>query len=174
MSYRDDALSDAKDTIENFKDEIVEQLLEKGEASDDLYNDYPNGDSYHHESHLDRSYRLTEAAEVLDELHEFEETDSGLWEGLEPRAAIEVQAAYTYAACVYSIFRELVKDINGDEGVHLCCEMVDELEALEEDDPERIKEILGAFHEGEATTKAARANVERGLGACIKRILEDA
>lgn len=62
-------------------DTRVEQLVESGEASDDLLNDYPNGDSYHHESHVDRSYSVTEAAEILDAYSDYEETDSGLWEG---------------------------------------------------------------------------------------------
>ena len=114
MSYRDEARNDAKETVRNFEDEILEQLLDKGEASDDLLNDYSGGDSWHHESHVDKSYRLTEAAELLDELSYYEETDSGLWEGLAPRDAISAQAAYTYGNAVYSEFQDLIREINSD------------------------------------------------------------
>lgn len=112
MSYYTDARFDARYTVENFIDEIVHDLIENGEASDDLLNDYGNGDSYHHESHVDKSYRLTEADELLDELREYEETDSGLWQGLQPREAISAQAAYTYGNAVMSFWFDLIKEIN--------------------------------------------------------------
>ncbi len=44
-NYFRDAADDAAETVRNFADEILEQLLDSGEASDDLNNDYPNGDS---------------------------------------------------------------------------------------------------------------------------------
>lgn len=112
MCYRQDAASDAAETVRNFADEILEQLLDTGEASNDLFNDYPNGDSWHHECHVDKDYNLQEAAELLDELYDFEETDNGLWEGLEPRQAIVTQAAYTYSNAVYSEWRDLIEEIN--------------------------------------------------------------
>ena len=99
MNYRDAALSDAKDTVEYFADEIVDQLMD-GKASDDLLNDYSRGDEYHHESHVDQAYGLLEAAQLLDELYKHEETDSGLWDGQEPREAIATQAAFTYGNAV--------------------------------------------------------------------------
>lgn len=114
MSYRDDARSDAQDTATEFRDNMLEMYVDDGKVSDDLLNDYPNGDAYHHESHVDTSYNLTEAAEVLDELDEYEETDEGLWEGLKPRDAISAQAAYTYGNAVYALWRELVEEINDD------------------------------------------------------------
>ena len=112
MSYYTDARSDAAETVEHFLDEIVEQIIDKGEASDDLLNDYLGGDSYHHESHVDKYYNLSDAAELLHELREHEETDDGLWQGLAPRDAIGAQAAYTYGNAVYSMFRDLIKEIN--------------------------------------------------------------
>lgn len=111
-NYLEDAQSDALSTIENFLDETVEQLREKGEASDDLLNDYSDGDSYHHENHVDKSYTLLESAQILDQLHRYEETDSGLWEGSEPRKAIEIQAAYTYGNAVYNLWRHLIGELN--------------------------------------------------------------
>lgn len=114
MSYRDNAQSDAREMVENFVDEIVDQLIDKGEASRDLFNDYDNGDSYHHESHVDRDYDLSEAAELLQELSDHEETDSGLWQGLEPRRAISCQATYTYGNAVLAFWQDLIQQINSD------------------------------------------------------------
>jgi hypothetical protein len=116
-NYREEARDDAKETARNFLEEIVAGLTEWGKASDDLLNDYPNGDAYHHETHTDKAYSLSEAVELLEALDEYEETDSGLWEGLPPRDAISAQAAYTYSAAVYSLFTDLIRDINDDMGV---------------------------------------------------------
>lgn len=111
-NYLAEAQSDAWSTMEEFVDEMVEQWRASGEVSNDLNNDYPNGDSYHHESHVDKDYRLSDAAELLDQLSEYEETDNGLWEGLEPRRAIAAQAAYTYGNAVYGEWSTLVEKLN--------------------------------------------------------------
>ena len=112
-NYLRDAAEDASETVRNFADEILEKLLDSGKASDDLFNDYPNGDAWHHECHVDnRCYSLTEAAELLDELYDFEETDRGLWESLTPREAIGCQAAYTYGNAVLSEWNDLIEKIN--------------------------------------------------------------
>src|SRR5271157_1560949 len=111
-NYRDLAESDAKSAVSNFRDEIVEMLLDDGKASDDLLNDDPNGDSYHHESHTDTYYNLQEAAAVLDQLDDFEETDSGLWQGQDMKTALGTCAAFTYANAVYSEWRGLIEEIN--------------------------------------------------------------
>jgi hypothetical protein len=121
--YRAEAQNDARATAENFFDEIVEQLLDKGEASDDLNNDYPNGDAYHHERHVDRSYSLQEAAALLDELDQYEETDSGRREGQGPREAISTQAAFTYGAAVWSMWSDLITEINGSDDVRRWLDM---------------------------------------------------
>jgi hypothetical protein len=113
-NYQAEAMSDAKDTATNFLDEIVDAICDNGEASDDLLNDYANGDGYHHENHVDQFYDLTEAAELLDELSRHEETDTGLWAGLSPRDAICAQAAYTYGNAVMSDWQDIIKQINSD------------------------------------------------------------
>lgn len=110
--YLADAREDAASAVEHFEDEIVEQIVEGGKASDDMNNDFPNGDSYHHESHVDRHYSLLQAAKLLDQLGNYEETDRGLWEGLDPREAVKAQAAYTYGNAVYSLWQDLIKEIN--------------------------------------------------------------
>lgn len=130
MNYYKDAQSDAKSMIDHFADEIVEQLINYGEASDDLLNDYPNGDRYHHENHVNKDYKLTEAAALLDQLSDYEETDNGLWEGLEPRRAISVQAAYTYGNAVYSLWRNLIEKIN--------CEFANNQELAESEIDEQV------------------------------------
>lgn len=111
-NYQSDAESDARETVSEFKDTILEQLEEKGEASKDLHNDYLNGDAWHHESHVDRQYNLIDAAELIDELSEYEETDSGLWEGQQPKEAIGTCAAYTYGSAVLSEWCDLIDEIN--------------------------------------------------------------
>ena len=112
--YRSDAVSDARETVFQFKDTILEQLEEKDEASKDLYNDYPDGDSWHHESHVDKWYNLTDAAKLIDQLSEHEETDSGLWEGQQPKEAIGTCAAFTYGNAVYSEWCDLIDEINNE------------------------------------------------------------
>jgi hypothetical protein len=112
--YRSDGTSDARDFIDHYTDEIAAALVDYDKASDDLFNDYDNGDSWVHENVTDRNYSLTDAAELLDQLSRWEETDSGLWHGLEPRRAIAAQAAYTYSAYVCSEIADLIRMINDD------------------------------------------------------------
>lgn len=138
MSYQNEAISDAKSTAEEFLDEILESFMDNsGEASDDLLNDYGNGDAYHHESHVDKSYSLLEAAELLNELSDHEETDSGLWEGQKPQEAVCSQAAYTYGNAVMSYWKDLIDDINSDDV--LTGLMVD-YEAIEQEVTDEIED----------------------------------
>jgi len=141
-NYCADAYSDAKETVDNYLDEIVDQLVDSGEASDDLLNDYGNGDRWHHESHVDRDYDLQEAAQLLSELSDHEETDSGLWEGQAPREAIATQAAFTYGNAVYSEWRDLIERINDEYG-----DLSPDLDALEteaEEKRDRLEELENA------------------------------
>lgn len=140
-NYHGDAVSDARDTVRNFLDQICEQLADSGEASDDLFNDYADGDSYHHENHVDRFYNLSEAVEVLDQLSEFEETDSGLWEGLPPRDAIGAQAAYTYGNAVMTFWREIIDDVNSDDEVANALTLLNEIDE-DAEDADNQREIL--------------------------------
>jgi hypothetical protein len=115
-NYRDEARYAARDMAENFLDEIIHQLEQDGEASKDLLNDYSGGDEYHHQYNVDKDYSLLEAAHLLDDLEDFEETDSGLWEGLEPRRAVAAQAAYTFGHAVMSYWQDLIGEINEKAG----------------------------------------------------------
>ena len=116
-NYAAEAESDAKAMVAHFIDEIVDKLLNDGEASDDYDNDYEDGDSYHHETHVDRGYNLTEATDLLDWLSQHEETDSGLWDGLDPRDAICTQAAYTYGNAVTAYWFDFIQKINRDSTI---------------------------------------------------------
>jgi hypothetical protein len=130
-SPRVEAQDDAKDAVEHFLDEIVDQLTQDGEASTDLTDRRNYSESYHHETHIDRSYSLLDAAKVLDDLGQYEETDSGLWEGQEPRDAISTQAAFTYGNAVYSFFEDEVGSVNDEVGP-VAREMMDERAQIEE------------------------------------------
>lgn len=182
-NYRRNAEDDARETVEYFMDEIVERLIDKGEASNDLNNDYSGGDAYHHETHVDRDYSLLEAAQLLDDLPKHEETDSGLWEGQEPREAVATQAAFTYGNAVMAEWNDFIEVIN-DEVPQVLDDMrtdrdskVEELrgrlEELAEDDPERmalekkIEDLEGEAFENQLK-KIARRDAERAVGISKK------
>lgn len=112
INYRQEAMDDAKYFIKEFKDTMVEMLVDNGEISDDIYNDYDDGDRFVHENYTDKWYSLLEAAQVLDQLSDFEETDSGLWEGQAPKDAISTQAAFTYSSAVVSFIVDKIKELN--------------------------------------------------------------
>ena len=106
-NYRQEAEDDAANLVlEYFMDEIVDQIIDKGEASADINNDYANGDGIFHETIVDRSYHLTDAAELLSQLykHAVGETDVD-------RIA-EIRAAYTYGNAVCDEFDTLIMNIN--------------------------------------------------------------
>lgn len=142
--YREEARQHAIDMIGEFQKEIGEMLVDDGKASTDLFNDYGTGDAYHHETHVDKAYNLLEAANLLDQLDEYEETDSGLWRDLSPRDAIGAQAAYTYGNAVASMWQEHIEAINN-----------------EWDD--FINERLAENEDYEPTTAAAREVIEAYL-----------
>lgn len=113
-NYHQEAEDDAANLVlEYFMDEIVDQIIDKGEASADINNDYDNGDGIFHETIVDRSYHLTDAAELLSQLYRNAEEDTGLWEGETNVDRIaEIQAAYTYGNAVWDEFDTLIMNIN--------------------------------------------------------------
>lgn len=110
-NYYANAKDDAKEAVSYFLDEIVDEIIdsENTNTAERHIDDY--SDSYHHETHVDRDYNLREAAELLSDLSEYEEDDSGLWQGLEPRRAIAAMAAFTYGNAVYAMFDDLMEEI---------------------------------------------------------------
>ena len=156
-NYRQDAIIDARATADNFEDEILESFMENGgKADDDLYNHY-RGDSYHHENHVDKAYNLQEAAELLDELNDYEETDSGLWQGLDPRAAISAQAAYTYGNAVMRFWFKLIEEINDNTEL---AELYIEHEAVEDALDDELEE-----NEKKMSAKKRKAEIEKRQAA---------
>ena len=114
--YAREAEEDAAMLITDyFMDEIIDQIIDQGEASADINNDYGNGDSIFHEVIVDRSYSLTDAAELLSQLYNYTEGDSGLWEEeTDVDRIAEIQAAFTYGNAVWAEFDDLITDINNE------------------------------------------------------------
>ncbi len=111
--YSAEVVSDAEEFFTEYHDEICESITDNfGNVSTDLYNDYDNGDAFIHENYTDRFYSLTEAAEILSQLSEYVESDSGLWEAQEPKDAICTQAAFTYSSAVVDRIINILCDIN--------------------------------------------------------------
>ena len=115
-NYRQEAKDDAANLVlEYFMDEIIDQIVDNGEASADINNDYANGDDIFHETIVDRSYHLTDAAELLSQLYRNAEEDTGLWEGeTDVDRIAEIQAAFTYGNAVWAEFDDLITDINNE------------------------------------------------------------
>ena len=168
--YETEARNDAKELITDyFMDEIVQQLIDDGEASNDLNNNYTDGDSIFHENIVDRSYSTEEATKLLSDLYRHEETDSGIWHGLEWDRALAAKAAYTYGNVVYSEWSYLIKQINGimidDVELDVALDiLVDERSPVGMDDmlDSDIVEYAKEHHEEEFNTKleaALRASV---------------
>ena len=113
-NYAREAEEDAAMLITDyFMDEIIDQIIDMGEASRDINNDYANGDGIFHEVITDRSYGLEEAAELLSQLYRYGEEDSGLWEGEDDIDRIaEIKAVYTYGNAVRDEFDTLITGIN--------------------------------------------------------------
>jgi hypothetical protein len=111
-NWRKEAADDAILFIDEYKDAIVEQIMDNKEASDELNYDYDKGAAFIHESYIDKEYDLLDAAQLLKDLRDYKETDSGLWKGQEPEQAISTQAAFTYGNVVVVFIQDLIKEIN--------------------------------------------------------------
>jgi hypothetical protein len=105
-SWNEKADEDAKEFIHDYLlDEIIEQLMEDGEFDEDIIN------SAFHETIIDLSYDNKEAIDLISDLYEYEETDSGLWEGLDWDQVLSSKAARTYGNAVYEKATEILNTI---------------------------------------------------------------
>lgn len=114
------------DFLENYEDEIKEQIKEQGEKVtdvifDNIYQEWDLNSKIH--EWLDSSWHgflredcfenfnseLTTCAFILDESDEVE-TDSGLWEGQEPKKAIQTQAFFTVKSDLYFKIEKKIKE----------------------------------------------------------------
>jgi hypothetical protein len=176
-NWSSEADGDARDAIEYFLDEIVSAAFDNRDEVPTAIDEW--SDSYHHETHVDRSYRLMEAAEILDQLSQYEETDSGLWEGQEPQEAVITQAAFTYAHAVYSEFRTMMEGVN--EGLSdVFSEMAEEETKREErkDELEADRADADEVHlpkiDAELATLEDDKAFEKRWKRRIKRVVEEA
>ena len=151
-NYRQEAEDDAANLVlEYFMDEIVDQIIDNGEASADINNDYANGDDIFHETIVDRSYHLTDAAELLSQLYRNAEEDTGLWEGeTDVDRIAEIQAAYTYGNAVWDEFDTLIMNINSLDIDDIKFETAIECLGLQPDDIdgyEKMEELIETAEE---------------------------
>lgn len=110
-NWRDKAEEEAKAAANYLYDDIVEAVLD-AQGKTKKENIHQFSDSYASESIGDSHYGLREAADLLEDLYEFEADDEGLWEGLKPRDAISVMAGETFRSAVESMFTDLMEEIN--------------------------------------------------------------
>jgi len=157
-NYNMNTEDDAKELItEYFMNEIIEKLINDGEASNDMYNDYDNGDSIFHETITDRDYDLTEATEVLSQLYCHEEEDSGLWDGINDINQIAAtKAAYTYGNAVMSEWDDLIAEINNIDMELIDTQAAEDVinehqkpENFDEMDDEELIEYVSEYYDDE-------------------------
>jgi hypothetical protein len=151
-NYRQEAKDDAANLVlEYFMDEIIDQIVDNGEASADINNDYANGDDIFHETIVDRSYHPTDAAELLSQLYRHAEEDTWLWNGeTDVDRIAEIQAAYTYGNAVWDEFDTLIMNINSLDIDDIKFETAIECLGLQPDDIdgyEKMEELIETAEE---------------------------
>ena len=173
-NYRQEAEDDAANLVlEYFMDEIVDQLINKGEASADINNDYDNGDGIFHEVITDRSYHMTEAAELLSQLYEYAEEDAGLWEGETDIDRIaEIQAAYTYGNAVWDELETLIMNINSLDMDYIRFETAIKCLGLKPDDLDDYEKMEELIETAEETCVEYEENLRERLIEEIKNFWE--
>lgn len=173
-NYRQEAEDDAANLVlEYFMDEIVDQLIDKGEASADINNDYDNGDGIFHEVITDRSYHMTEAAELLSQLYEYAEEDAGLWEGETDIDRIaEIQAAYTYGNAVWDELETLIMNINSLDMDDIRFETAIKCLGLKPDDLDDYEKMEELIETAEETCVEYEENLRERLIEEIKNFWE--
>ena len=173
-NYRQEAEDDAANLVlEYFMDEIVDQIIDKGEASADINNDYDNGDGIFHETIVDRSYHMTEAAELLSQLYRYVEEDSGLWEGETDIDRIaEIQAAYTYGNAVWDELETLIMNINSLDMDYIRFETAIKCLGLKPDDLDDYEKMEELIETAEETCVEYEENLRERLIEEIKNFWE--
>lgn len=169
-NYRQEAEDDAANLVlEYFMDEIVDQLINKGEASADINNDYDNGDGIFHEVITDRSYHMTEAAELLSQLYEYAE----LWEGkTDIDRIVEIQAAYTYGNAVWDELETLIMNINSLDMDYIRFETAIKCLGLKPDDLDDYEKMEELIETAEETCVEYEENLRERLIEEIKNFWE--
>lgn len=133
MDYYTEIRKEAVDFIEEVMDDVRSAL----ENEEDYLIDGSVDDRFW-ECVIDRSYSLTDAAYVVENSNNVEE-DSGLWEGKEPRDAIETQAAFTFGNDVREDVEEIYSEMKSeydDKYMDVCNELTEAHTDEEDYDPE--------------------------------------
>lgn len=114
--YRDQARKEAQKIAGNYLfQEILAEILEKKNTTDKIFiSDYPSGEQV--DPGGDTNYSLIESANLLEDLSEFEETDSAYWEGEPILNAFKTVAALTYRNAVRHFFNEIIDRLNDEVG----------------------------------------------------------
>lgn len=165
-SWTEKANEDAKDFIKYYlEDEIIEQLIEDGEFGEDIRNDFSNGDSSFHEIIVDRSYDDKEAIDLISDLYEYEETDSGLWESLSWDQVLSAKAAWTYGNAVYEKATDIINDIREKiEMDYLDVRAAETIVSIKEDNIYKFDDM-----DDDEIIKYAKENYENEFNEMLKK-----
>ncbi len=166
--------ADAQDIISNYIEEIAKMLIDDGEASTDLCNDYNDMDSRISESD-DYWRNPEEAIETIDELSEFEEDDSGLWEGCgNYREILSAIAHYTYTNALYHEIESMIESINYSIDSDTITEIEDQItkELLTEDDYQSMKEADIDIEDFDQVREWCEENIEEFVDERLKRVMK--
>lgn len=143
MDYDTEVDHEARDFLLDHEELIIQAL--KDDADWD-YNDIDNLDSLWHETIVDRSYALDDAAYILENC-ENEETDSGIWDGQDAQGMMSARAAYSYSNDVWFRCEEMYNGIK-----ERMQEIKDDDEDSEKTDDDIVQEAFYEFrHEYEVT-----------------------
>ena len=166
--------ADARNILSDHIEEIAKMLIDDGEASTDLYNDYDDMDSRISESD-DYWRNPEEAIETIDELSEFEEEDSGLWEGCSDyREILNAIAHYTYTNALYNEIESMIESINDTIDSDTITEIEDQTtkELLTEDDYQSMKEKNIDIENFDRVREWCEDYIEEFTCERLKRVME--
>lgn len=166
--------ADAQDIISNYIEEIAKMLIDDGEASTDLYNDYRNMDANISESDS-YGHNPSDAIEIIDELSEFEEEDSGLWEGCSDYSEIlNAIAHYTYTNAVYHEIESMIESINDTIDSDTITKIEDQItkELLTEDDYQSMKEANIDIEDFDQVREWCEENHEAFVNESLERVMK--
>jgi len=166
--------ADAQDIISDYIEEIAKMLIDDGEASTDLYNDYNNMDANISESDS-YGHNPSDAIEIIDELSEFEDDDSGLWEGCRDyREILSTIAHYTYTNALYAEIESIIESINDTLDSDAITEIEDQItkELLTEDDYQSMKEANIDIEDFDQVREWCEENIEEFTSERLKRVMK--
>jgi len=140
MDYQKDIEEDVKDFIANQEEMIKEAIIE---GSDWDLNDIRGLDEAFHEDITDRVYTPEDAVYILENC-ENEESDSGIWEGLNNwRDELSARAAYSYSNDVWFALEEQYNELK-EEFDRQWSEVPEPSQNAEEDWEEKAKESIAS------------------------------